>query len=72
MEKQELLLKMNKVKNNLLNVRRQLVEAQKVLNQSISFNNVGFKSTDISKLNQKIELQINSLDKRIIPEIKKM
>lgn len=72
MNDEELLRKMKRVKNNLENTRRQLKNIKDILNQSITFNNEGFKSDDISKLNNKLNKQINNLNNKIIPKINNM
>ena len=72
MNDEELLIKIKKVKNNLENVKKELTNVQNVLNQSITFDNDGFKSDDISKINNKINKQINNLNNKIIPKINNM
>lgn len=69
MNNEELLKKMKKVKNNLENARIQLRNAKNILNQSITFDNEGFKSEEISDLSTKLNAQINSINKKIIPKI---
>lgn len=72
MNDEELLRKMKQVKNNLENAKRQLRNAQGILEKSITFNNDGFKSEDISKLNNRINKQVNNLNNKIIPKINNM
>ena len=72
MNDEELIIKMKKIKNNLENVKKELRNVQNTLNQSITFNNEGFKSHDISKINNKINVQINNLNNKIIPKLDSM
>ena len=60
---------MKKIKTNLENVRVHLINIKNILNQSITFDNEGFKSDEISKLTTKINKQINNLNGKIIPKI---
>ena len=69
---EELLQKMKKIKNNLENTKLQLRNAKNILNQSITFDNEGFKSDDISKITTKLNKQINNLNSKIIPKINNM
>lgn len=68
----ELLKNMKKIKNNLENTKIQLRNAKNILNQSITFDNEGFKSDDISVLTTKLNKQINNLNNKIIPKITDM
>ena len=72
MNNEEVLKKMKKVKNNLENARVQLRNAKNLLNQSITFDNEGFKSEEISNLNTKLNSQIYNLNNKIIPKINGM
>ena len=72
MNDEELLRKMKKIKNNLENTKLQLRNAKNILNQSITFDNEGFKSDDISKLTTKLNKQINNINSKIIPKINNM
>lgn len=72
MNDEELLIKMKKVKNNLENVKKELRNVENILNQSITFDNEGFKFKDISKINNKINVQINNLNNKIISKLDSM
>ena len=72
MNNEEVLNKMKKVKSNLENARIQLRNAKNILNQSITFDNEGFKSEEISSLSTKLNGQINTLNNKIIPKINGM
>lgn len=72
MNNEELLRKMRRIRNNLENVRDKLNSVESILNQSITFDNNGFKSDEISTLNTKLNRQINNINTKIIPEINNM
>lgn len=72
MNNEELLKNMKRIKNNLENVKVNLRNAQNILNQSITFNNSGFKSDEINSINRRINTQLNNLNGKIIPKIKSM
>lgn len=65
MNNEQLLRNLIKVKNNLTTVKKELKNAECVLNQSITFNNIGFKSGVISDLNNKINVQINNINRKL-------
>lgn len=72
METEELLIKMKRVKNNLERVKSNLKSARGILNQSITFNNNGFKENNLKNLDTKLTKQINNLNSKIIPGLNKM
>ena len=69
MNNEEVLKKMKKVKSNLENAKFQLRNAKNILNQSITFDNEGFKLEEISNLSTKLNVQINTLNNKIISKI---
>lgn len=70
MNKQELLSKMKKIDTNLENARRELNSANEILNSSITFNGEGLKDNTILEVKNKLDIQINNLNNRIIPSIR--
>ena len=72
MNNEEVLKKMKRVKSNLENARIQLRNAKNILNQSITFDNEGFKSEKISDLSTKLNKQVSNLNNKIIPKINNM
>ena len=72
MENENLLSKMNLIKNNLEDVRKKLNSAREILNDSITFNNEGFREEKILNLCEKIKYQIDSIDNDLIPKINNM
>ncbi len=69
---EKLLMKMNKVRNNLTNAKAELRTASELLNESIKINDTVFKSEKINVLNDKLNNQIYSLNNKIIPRVKNM
>lgn len=69
---EKLLMKMNKVRNNLTNAKAELRIASELLNDSIKINDTVFKSEKINVLNDKLNNQIYSLNNKIIPRLKNM
>ncbi len=69
---EKLLMKMNKVRNNLTNAKAELRIASELLNDSIKINDTVFKSEKINVLNDKLNNQIYSLNNKIIPRVKNM
>ena len=72
MENEELLSKIKNVKNNLVSVKHKLKSVQDILSESITFDNKAYKSDTISNFNEKITIQINNLETKIIPKINNM
>lgn len=68
----ELLRKMNKVRNNLITARTSLESTKNIIKESILINNDTFKNENFTVINNKLSIQINSLNKKIIPKIKDM
>lgn len=69
---EELINKMERVKNNLDNAITQLDNARSILDQNITFNNQGFKHNCISNLSQRINTQIYNINNTIIPNIEQL
>lgn len=69
---EKLLMKMNKVRNNLTSAKAELRMASELLNESIKINDIVFKSEKINVLNDKLNNQIYSLNNKIIPRVKNM
>lgn len=69
---EKLLMKMNKVRNNLTSAKAELRMASELLNESIKINDTVFKSEKINVLNDKLNNQIYSLNNKIIPRVKNM
>ena len=72
MNNEELLRKMRKVKTNLENAKYYLGLADDILENSITFNNEGFKSQSINTASSKLNKQINNVRNKIIPKIDSM
>lgn len=68
----ELLRKMNKVKNNLNSAKSELRNVKNIFVDSISVNGLAFKDSDFSIIENKLNVQINNLNGKIIPKIKSM
>lgn len=68
----ELLRKMNKVKNNLNSAKSELRNVKNIFVDSISVNGLAFKESDFSIIENKLNVQINNLNVKIIPKIKSM
>lgn len=58
-------LKLNKINNNLQNAKINLNNAQKKINNSITFNGIGFLSEEIKNIINEINYQKNNLNKKI-------
>ena len=69
MNNQDLLVNMKKIKSNLKTVITELNNVQNILNQSITFDNVGFKSKEIKNITDKIDIQIKEIDKKMISKL---
>ena len=61
--------KMRSVRSNLENVNLNLRNAQKILDDSITFDNEGFKSEEIVGLIKKSNKQITNINYNIIPNL---
>lgn len=61
--------KMLKLKNSLQNAKIQLQNAQNYLECSILFDNRVFKQQEFSSLKNKLDIQIENLSNKILPEI---
>ena len=72
MNNQDLLAKIKKIRNSLEIARKELNNAKDILNDSITFNNTGFKNGDISNLNSRLNTQIYNINNKIIPKINNM
>lgn len=72
MNDEELLRNIKKIKNNLEGVKRNLRNARTILDQDLSINNDGFKTSDIITINNKITRQLNNINNKIIPKINNM
>lgn len=68
----DLLEKMKRIKRNLENARENLNLGMDLLNQSITFNDVGYKTNDVSEIREKMNVQIDNLNNKIIPKINNM
>ena len=58
-------IKMNKINNNLQNAKISLNNARKKINNSITFNGIGFFSEEINSVINEINRQKNNLNKKI-------
>ena len=72
MEKQDILVNLRNARSNLNNARKELSNAQKILNESITFNNEGFKDSDIEAIKNKIDNQVYNLNNKVIPGVENM
>ena len=72
MNDQLLLDNIKKIKSNLELVNNNLKSVQDILNESIKFNNDGFKSNEVSIIITKVDNQINNLNSKIISNLKDM
>ncbi len=68
----ELVRKMNKVKNNLESAKNNIRYVKDIMDDSITIDNYIFKDGDFSIIENKLDIQINNLNKKIIPKIKNM
>lgn len=69
MNNEEISKKINQVKNNLENAKTQLRNAKNILNDSITFDNEGYKDIEIAALNTRLSKQISAINSKIIPNL---
>jgi len=72
MSNEDLIYKMNKVKNNLYSVNSKLTLLKENLQKSITINDNTFKSSEINTIDSKVDNQIYVLNNTIIPNLKNM
>ena len=61
----EMSIKVNRINNNLQNAKISLYNAQKKLNNSITFDGVGFLDSEIKIIINQINYQKNNLHQKI-------
>ena len=67
---EDLIWRMNKVRNNLYSVNNKLTSLKETLKSSITVNDSTFKSSEINTIDSKVENQIYVLNNTIIPKLK--
>lgn len=72
MNNEDLIWRMNKVRNNLYSVNNKLTSLKETLKSSITVNDSTFKSSEINTIDSKVENQIYVLNNTIIPKLKNM
>lgn len=72
MNNSELLEKVKKVRNNLDCCAEKLKNAQDILNESITFDDAGFKSGEIDLLRTQLYVKMIILERKIIPGVEQM
>ena len=72
MSNEDLIYKMNKVKNNLYSVNSKLTLLKENLQKSITINDNTFKLSEINTIDSKVDNQIYVLNNTIIPNLKNM
>ena len=72
MKNEELLNKMNRIKTNLNNAKIDINKAKEILSECISIDGEVFCNEKFSNIENKINVQLNNLNNKIIPKIKSM
>lgn len=72
MDNEELVTEMKKIRRNLENARQKLRNAQRILNENITFNNEGLKDSEIEEIITKLDNRIYNLNNKIIPKLNSM